>query len=370
MATQASRRGRRHYSFDPAFRSSYAPLQPDALASLVALRITFISFFLASLQRLSLLATVPGAPFPTVSVLSFIRKVLHIRQEGPADLDVAAALEHSCDGHRLVKYQDIPEVWRHSPLVLTGYRFIPLNRYPALLQSVFTPHNEFLNIQTHLLPMLLWGLTFRASDPAEAIFTACVLICLGSSVVWHTMSGCAHRGTMEFCARVDYVGVSWCVLISASIGTIVYYGYAAHPHLAYPFLAYCLLMAVAGSILPFQGWFNRYEHRLLRLGFFLALVFCAAAPIAGIAILYDVHTMSTFITPIIPTLATCALGVVFYATHIPERFLTPGGKWARRLESIGGGSHAIWHACIVAGIAQWREALRVMREGVVVTTSA
>jgi hypothetical protein len=42
----------------------------------------------------------------------------------------------------------------------------------------------------------------------------------------------------------------------------VYYGYAAHPHLAYPFLAYCLLMAVAGSILPFQGWFNRYEHRV------------------------------------------------------------------------------------------------------------
>jgi adiponectin receptor len=72
-------------------------------------------------------------------------------------------------------------------------------------------HLRPVNIQTHLLPFLLWGVTFRASDPAEAVFTACVLICLGSSVVWHTMSGCAHRGTMKFCARVDYVGIGWCV---------------------------------------------------------------------------------------------------------------------------------------------------------------
>jgi adiponectin receptor len=77
-----------------------------------------------------------------------------------------------------------------------------------------------------------------------------------------------------------------------------------------------------------------------------------------------------FTAPLLPTLASCALGIVFYALHVPERFLAPGGRWARRLEAIGGGSHALWHACIVLGISQWREALAVLRPAVVVSAAA
>ncbi|KAJ7908748.1 hypothetical protein B0H13DRAFT_2016066, partial [Mycena leptocephala] len=38
------------------------------------------------------------------------------------------------------------------------------------------------------------------------------------------MAGCAHRATMEACARVDYVGIGW--LIATSIATVVHHGYA------------------------------------------------------------------------------------------------------------------------------------------------
>ncbi|KAJ7847507.1 hemolysin-III related-domain-containing protein [Mycena olivaceomarginata] len=362
MATQASRRGRRRRSSPDAATSSSA----HAFASLATLRPSLIALLAAIPHRLSLLVTATPAAL-LAQLPAYYNRATSVDVES-LDPDVAGALKHSCDGRHLISYADLPAAWHNNPHISTGYRFIPLNRYPALLYSIFTPHNEFLNIQTHLLPFLLWGATFRASDPAEAVFTACVLICLGSSVVWHTMSGCAHRGTMKFCARVDYVGIGW--LISASIGTIVYYGYAAHPHLAYPFLALCLLMAVTGSILPFMAWFDRYENRLWRLSFFLALVFCAAAPVAGIALLYGASAMAAFVAPLLPTLASCALGIVFYALHVPERFLVPGGPWARRLERIGGGSHAIWHACIVLGIAQWREALSVLRAGVVVSAAA
>ncbi|KAF7350051.1 putative G-protein coupled receptor [Mycena venus] len=290
-------------------------------SSLVTLRLTLISFFTAIPHHLSLLlASVPAAVLEKIPGSS-----MNVDSENHlVEPEVVSALKHSCDGHHLIEYADLPAAWHNNPYISTGYRFIPLHRYFALLQSIFTPHNEFLSIQTHLLPMLLWGLTFRAADPAEAVFTAAVLICLGSSVVWHTMSGCAHRGTMEFCARVDYVGIGW--LISASIGTIVYYGYATHPHIAYPFLALCLAMAVLGSVLPFMAWFDHYENRLWRLAFFIALVFCAAAPIAGLAIVYDVRAMASFVAPILPTLASCGMGVIFYALHIPERFLTPGGE--------------------------------------------
>ncbi|KAJ7890204.1 hemolysin-III related-domain-containing protein [Mycena olivaceomarginata] len=297
---------------------------------------SLIALLAAIPHRLSLL--VAATPVALLAQLpAYYNRATSVDVES-LDPDVASALKHSCDGRHLISHADLPAAWHNNPHISTGYRFIPLSRYPALLYSIFTPHNEFLNIQTHLLPFLLWGATFRASDPAEAVFTACVLICLGSSVVWHTMLGCAHRGTMKFCARVDYVGIGW--LISASIGTIVYYGYAAHPHLAYPFLA---LLSPHGTLAA-----SRFSSRF---------VFCAAAPVAGLALLYGASAMAAFVAPLLPTLGSCALGVVFYALHVPERFLAPGGRWARRLERIGGGSHAIWHACIVLGIAQWREAL-------------
>ncbi|KAJ6447418.1 hypothetical protein C8R47DRAFT_999800 [Mycena vitilis] len=72
-----------------------------------------------------------------------------------------------------------------------------------------------------------------------------------------------------------------------SIGTIVHYGYreTGHPHLERLFLGLCLLMALGSSVLPFVAWFDRYENRLYRLVFFLALVFSAAAPVAGLAVL-------------------------------------------------------------------------------------
>ncbi|KAF7364353.1 HlyIII-domain-containing protein [Mycena sanguinolenta] len=360
MATQSSRRARRRRLAPATASRQRASYFAHALASVATLRLTLLSCFRSFLCRLSLYHTTLFSKLPSLS--SF---VLPVDQE---DLHVSEALKHSCDGSQLITHEDLPEAWHNNPYISSGYRFIPLHRFTTLLQSMFTPHNELLNIQTHLIPMLLWGLTFRAADPAEAVFTASVLICLGSSVVWHTMSGCAHRGMMEFCARIDYVGIGW--LISASVGTIVYYGYGAHPHLAYSFLALCLLMAVTGSIIPFLAWFDRYEYRKYRLLYFFLLVLCAVVPIGGLAVLYGLHSMASFVAPILPTLFFCDLGVVFYTFHLPERFLTPGGKWARRLESIGGGSHAIWHTCVVLAISNWRAALGVMRAGVVVSAAA
>ncbi len=76
-----------------------------------------------------------------------------------------------------------------------------------------------VNIHTHLIPFLLWSLTFFGfspsydapdfQEPVKATFTAFALLCLFTSALWHTMAGCAHPEGMEFCARVDYVGIGW-----------------------------------------------------------------------------------------------------------------------------------------------------------------
>ena len=50
-----------------------------------------------------------------------------------------------------------------------------------------------------------------AIDTPIFAFTVFALFTLFSSVVWHTMAGCAHHGGMVLCAKIDYVGIAWYV---------------------------------------------------------------------------------------------------------------------------------------------------------------
>ncbi|EEB94441.1 hypothetical protein MPER_06746 [Moniliophthora perniciosa FA553] len=99
---------------------------------------------------------------------------------------------------------------------------------------------------------------------------------------------------MEFCARVDYVGIGW--LISASVGTIVHYGFQdCHPILHKSFLALCFATGLAGNIFPFMKWFNEYQYRGYRVLFFLSLAFSSLAPLAALAYTHSVREMFEFI---------------------------------------------------------------------------
>ncbi|KAJ7071975.1 hemolysin-III related-domain-containing protein [Mycena amicta] len=76
------------------------------------------------------------------------------------DPEVSRALVVSDNGWRLLDLDDLPLRWHNNPFVLGGYRFIPLSNWPALLLSVLRLHNDTLNIQTHLIPLVLWIASF------------------------------------------------------------------------------------------------------------------------------------------------------------------------------------------------------------------
>jgi adiponectin receptor len=145
----------------------------------------------------------------------------------------------------------------------SGQRFIPPNRWPLILSSLFALHNEtrmffyscislrfvklpIVNIYTHLIPFVLWTISSipffglsSLSDTPETTFTASALICLLFSTVWHTMSGCAHARGMEFCARVDYVGIGWYAVTSIYLFTQY---------------IYLILTLVGSSVLALELW--------------------------------------------------------------------------------------------------------------------
>ena len=53
-------------------------------------------------------------------------------------------------------------------------------------------------------------------------------------------------------------------LISASVGTVVYYGFQCHTNPRTLFLSLCFITGLAGSVLPFMDWFNKPEHKASR----------------------------------------------------------------------------------------------------------
>jgi adiponectin receptor len=186
--------------------------------------------------------------------------------------EVTRAVKRSFEGVKLLSYADLPEPWKNNSFVTQGYRFIPIERWPLILMSLFAFHNEFLNIHTHLIPGLLWlinSIPFvnpsAIEDIPEALFMTFAILCLFCSAVWHTMAGCAHGPSMVFFAAVDYISIGW--LISASVGTVVYYGFQCYPELRKLFLLGCLLTGLLGNIFPFMKWFNEPRYRVRNIVF-------------------------------------------------------------------------------------------------------
>ncbi|KZP16491.1 HlyIII-domain-containing protein [Athelia psychrophila] len=277
--------------------------------------------------------------------------------------EIKNAVQRSLHGAELIQYDDLPQKWRNNKYVNRGYRFIPLNKWPLIIRSVFSLHNEFLNIHTHLIPLVAWSaaLLTLPSDPVETAYIFFALVCLFCSVIWHTMTGCAHQKGMDLCARVDYVGIGW--LIAASVGTVAHYGFRCYPHIGHIFMSLCLMSGIAGSVFPFMDWFNQRKHKGWRIVFFVSLAFTAVGPLAALAYLHGIEKMHAFAAPVAPSILSYIVGLVFYATHVPERYIT-GYKFSRWLENVGLTSHAIWHMFIVLAISQHKFAISHMRGGI------
>ncbi|KAH8814659.1 hemolysin-III related-domain-containing protein [Flagelloscypha sp. PMI_526] len=278
---------------------------------------------------------------------------------------IAHAVKRSFRGSKLIQLSDVPHPWRSNPFVKQGYRFIPLDKWPLIILSIFALHNETLNIHTHLIPFLGWSfesipfLNPSLPETPELLYTLFALVCLGTSATWHVMAGCASVSSMEFCARLDYVGIGW--LISASVGTVVYYGFSCQPALGNSFLVLCFTTGIMGTVFPFMKWFNDYEYRKERVAFFLSLAFTALGPMTVMSYYHGVSEMFAFISPIATSLLCYVIGLVFYVTHIPECWMSE--KWVKRFDVIGGGSHCVWHLFIVAAVALHKAAIPQLKMG-------
>jgi adiponectin receptor len=116
--------------------------------------------------------------------------------------------------------------------------------------------------------------------------------------------------------------------------------------------------------------------------FFLTLGFTALAPLTHLSLVFSPYRTLIFVgtfviyptrplgsdyclavAPVLRSVSSYLVGLVFYATHFPECVLSSHARW-KWLDWLGGGSHAIWHAFIVLAISQHRAAIGGLKTGI------
>lgn len=290
---------------------------------------------------------------------SFASRAGHAVHEAEEKL-YQLAVELARNGQELISYEHLPAFFRNNEHILSGYRFIPVENWPALLRSTFQIHNETGNIHTHLWGLaaivpLFWpskGLDDQTTPMdrlVQTVYLFSAAKCLTLSVSWHVMAGCSDRKWFERFACVDYTGIAW--LVAASIWTTVYNCFYCQPNLALFYSFTTLLVGFAGAILPWAEWFNKRENKAWRIAVFLTMCFTALAPFSHAAFEHGFAKTISFFSPIFPSLAFYVGGLVFYATQFPE-------SWKPGRFDTWGHSHQLWHIGIVLAIVfHYRAAL-------------
>jgi len=255
--------------------------------------------------------------------------------------------------HGLITYEMLPEPWKVNPHILSGYRFSETKT--DCLRSCFTMSNEFVNIWSHAIGLVIvialafyvypQTAAFASASLPDIIIAGCFFFaackCLVCSCMWHTMSSISNQSLMERFACVDYTGISF--LVAASIMTTEYTAFYCEPVSRAVYLTTTFVLGVAGTILPWHPTFNRADMSWLRVGFFVGLAATGFLPIIQLTLQRGWPATAYFYAPILKSVSVYFLGAILYASKVPERFL-PG--WF----DYAGCSHNIWHFAVLGGI--------------------
>lgn len=106
-------------------------------------------------------------------------------------------------------------------------------------------------------------------------------------------------------------------------------------------MAFSATMGLLGMIGPFRSWF---DHKPVRVTFFVSMACSSAIPALHMSALYGVKETVGFFRPILPSIACYLAGLFFYVTNYPEK-IRPGGIFDRLFHS-----HSIWHTFVLGAI--------------------
>ncbi|KAK8923530.1 hypothetical protein KSP39_PZI019744 [Platanthera zijinensis] len=307
--------------------------------------------------------------------------------------DPAASREQNNLG--LVDYDSLPEFLKHNEFIVNYYR----SEWPLreTLLSLFSIHNETLNVWTHLIGFFIFlvlagyaasifpvggaatgindnpmmeqirsgnssiisipfhdmffvptyqtpipntPLTSRLSRWPFYIYLAGAMFCLLMSSACHLLS-CHSARTSYVMLRLDFAGISG--LIVSSFYPLVYYTFACHPFFRNVYLCSITVFGLATIVISLVPVFDSPQFRPVRAVLFACMAASGIVPIAHKMLAFGHRPEAVLTTGYEAVMAMFyGLGVVVYALRVPERWLP--GKF-----DLAGHSHQLFHVLVVAG---------------------
>ncbi|KAK3130913.1 hypothetical protein QOZ80_6BG0499580 [Eleusine coracana subsp. coracana] len=297
----------------------------------------------------------------------------------------------------LVSYHELPDYMKENEFILNYYR----SEWPILnaVLSLFSWHNETINIWTHLLGfMLFFGLTlvhlgqyfpqvadlighlswpiskvaenvssnigdvlsgaamFMQTNPALAsygmavtsqttrwpffVFLAGAMFCLLSSSACHLLSCHSHQLNL-FLIRLDYTGIA--VMIVVSFFPPIYYIFQCEPRWQVVYLSAITAAGVATVYALMSPRLSAARYRAHRALLFVGMGLSGVVPAVHAAAVNWHEPRRNVTLAYEGAMAVSYLtGTAFYLTRVPER-------WCPGMFDLAGHSHQIFHALVIAG---------------------
>ncbi|KYQ92389.1 hypothetical protein DLAC_06359 [Tieghemostelium lacteum] len=248
-------------------------------------------------------------------------------------------------------YNDTPEHLKRD-YILNGYR-VDFSIWLAI-KSMFIPnHNDFANIQTHLMPIFyfcylfydiivsprsqsIYNLNTTIELVAFSVFLLSILAMLVCSTLYHTFS--CHSFTL-YCKLLvcDYLGIIF--LIGSSFYPSLIY---AFNHSTPLLMLYCgTITALCLSLIVFvMVPYFEHSNKLRNLLFVLTALF-GIVPTLHVCLIFPADISLVYLYRLLMMFALYGGGLLIYIYKIPERWFP--GVMDKIITS-----HAIWHLFVVA----------------------
>jgi adiponectin receptor len=260
--------------------------------------------------------------------------------------------------YHALKNHEIYHFIADNEFINTGYRYG--HDFSDAFFSIFTLHNETINIWTHLLGAVWFISNFLFHLSSEnississlqipkwpiLIFLSSAIICLLGSTIYHTFHPVSDS-VAKFLNKIDYVGIA--ILISGSSVPPIYYGFHCLHSLRFLYLFIVLIFAILATYLALSDTFRGPKYRFFRVTVYILDGAFGVLPLSHLIFFGKMNHDQELGTNISTLLilghavmgALYISGALLYAFRIPERF-------SNRFD-IFFSSHQIFHVAVIA----------------------
>ena len=249
-------------------------------------------------------------------------------EQGPEEVKLLSGKRQKV--FTLSEIKSIGAFYDIRPFIFEGYR--ANMTYSELANSLFTIHNETMNVWTHFLPfvyfsyyivLLSLGKIPQMAGHETLMTVACLgeLACFGASSVYHLFKDKDERHCHAL-LKVDLVGILLMIFVLSL--TCVWVGFSLHPEVRQKVVTLLLLWACASGGLAMTPCYAAERCERVRIAHnVVTILLCYGLALFWYFYLSSAEEVALLFGPLMLSYVWLGIGFAFYASKFPECYFTP-----------------------------------------------